>query len=261
MAIRIGCSGFLYEHWRHRFYEPGARGSELEAYARSFDTVELNVTFYRMPAAATFRSWATRVPDDFMFAVKASRYLTHVRRLREPRDPVDYLMERAGELGKHLGPILLQLPPDLPVRLDLLIETLDAFPPTARIAFEPRHPSWFVDEVRDALERRNVALCVADRRGPITPLWRTADWAYVRFHGGRAKPRSCYDEGDLEQWSERLHDSWGDRSGFAYFNNDFNGCALRDAARFARALVERGLVVSKIPVVPDDVVIAVAHRG
>ena len=99
MTIRVGCSGFLYEHWRGPFYSPSARGAELEAYATAFDTVELNVTFYRMPSAATFRSWATRVPEDFVFAVKASRYLTHVLRLRTPRDPVAYLVERAQELG------------------------------------------------------------------------------------------------------------------------------------------------------------------
>ena len=117
MAIRVGTSGFIYEHWRHRFYPPSARGSELEHYARTFDTVELNVTFYRMPPRSTFRSWAARVPDDFVFAVKASRYLTHVRRLKDPRPSVELLVDRASELGSHLGPILIQLPPDL--ELDL----------------------------------------------------------------------------------------------------------------------------------------------
>lgn len=105
LTIRIGTSGFLYEHWRGRFYPPSTRGSELEWYAARFDTVELNVTFYRMPSSATFRSWAARVPDGFLFAIKASRYLTHVMRLRDPRDPVAFLMERARELGPHLGPI------------------------------------------------------------------------------------------------------------------------------------------------------------
>ena len=113
MTIRVGTSGFIYEHWRRRFYPPSARGTELELYARTFDTVELNVTFYRIPPSATFRSWAARVPKGFTFAVKASRYLTHVRRLREPRSPVGPFVDRVNELGPHLGPILIQLPPDL----------------------------------------------------------------------------------------------------------------------------------------------------
>jgi uncharacterized protein YecE (DUF72 family) len=256
MAIRIGTSGFIYEHWRHRFYPPSARGSELERYARSFDTVELNVTFYRMPPAATFRSWAARVPAGFLFAVKASRYLTHVKRLKEPRPSVDLLVERATELGSHLGPILIQLPPDLEVDLAALEETLDAFPTGIRLAVEPRHDSWFVGDVRHALADRNVALCMADRRGPITPLWRTADWAYLRFHAGRAMPRSCYGAQALETWAERLEAGWGrDGAGFVYFNNDGNGCALRDASVYATALVERGVQLGRIPLVPDDVLV------
>ena len=256
MAIRIGTSGFIYEHWRQRFYPPSARGSELELYARTFDTVELNVTFYRMPPSSTFRSWAARVPDGFLFAAKASRYLTHVRRLQDPQQPVELLVERATELGAHLGPILIQLPPDLELDAGALEETLDAFPAGIRLAVEPRHASWFVDDIRRVLTERNVALCVADRRGPITPLWRTSDWAYLRFHAGRALPRSCYGSRELEAWAERLEASWGrDAAGFVYFNNDGNGCALRDASAYARALDDRGVAVASLPVVPDNVLL------
>jgi uncharacterized protein YecE (DUF72 family) len=255
MAIRIGTSGFIYEHWRHRFYPASARGSELEWYARTFDTVELNVTFYRLPPSSTFRSWAARVPVGFLFAVKASRYLTHLRRLKEPRPSVELLVERARALGSHLGPILIQLPPDLELDLAALEETLDAFPGGVRIAVEPRHASWFVDDVRRLLTKRNVALCLADRRGPITPLWRTADWSYLRFHAGRAMPRSCYGPGELESWAERV-EAWGrDATGFVYFNNDGNGCALRDAGTFASALDRRGVVMASLPVVPDRVLL------
>lgn len=255
MAIRIGTSGFIYEHWRHRFYPPSARGSELELYARSFDTVELNVTFYRMPAGATFRSWAGRVPDDFLFAVKASRFLTHIRRLSEPRASVDLMVERARELGAHLGPILVQLPPDLVADLPALEATLDAFPPDLRVAVEFRHPTWFTDRVRDLMAERNVALCWADRRGRIAPLWRTADWAYLRFHEGHGSPRSCYKPAELEAWAERLQAGWADMSdGFVYFNNDGHGCALRDAQVFGNELQRRGLDVHRLPEAPADVV-------
>jgi uncharacterized protein YecE (DUF72 family) len=177
-----------------------------------------------------------------------------VRRLKEPRRSVELLVERASELGSHLGPILIQLPPDLELDLAGLEETLDAFPAGIRIAVEPRHPSWFVEDVRDALTERNVALCVADRRGPITPLWRTADWTYLRFHAGRGTPRSCYRSEELEAWAERLV-AEGDphASGFVYFNKDGNGCALRDASVYARALAGRGVEVASMPDVPDDV--------
>jgi uncharacterized protein YecE (DUF72 family) len=256
MTFRIGTSGFIYDHWRDRFYPSSARGSELELYARTFDTVELNVTFYRMPPSSTFRSWATRVPDDFVFAVKASRYLTHVRRLKQPRDSVALLVDRSRELGSHLGPILIQLPPDLELDLAALEETLDAFPRELRLAVEPRHASWFVEDLRGLLTARNVALCVADRNGPITPVWRTADWSYVRFHAGRGQPRSCYTAQELAAWAERLEAGWGRHApGYVFFNNDGHGCALRDASVYARALAERGIALSRLPIIGDDVLV------
>ena len=262
MAIRIGTSGFIYKHWRPRFYPPSARGSELERYAEVFDTVELNVTFYRMPPASTFRSWAARVPDGFLFAVKASRYLTHVKRLKDPRPSVDFLVERALELGTHLGPILIQLPPDLELDLPAIEQTLEAFPAHLRLALEPRHDSWFTDDVRRLLSDRNVALCVADRRGPIGPIWQTADWTYLRFHAGRAKPRSCYGPGELERWADRVEASFGrEGDGFVFFNNDGNGCALRDASAFARDLVERGVRLKSVPDVSDAVLVDQSTPG
>jgi uncharacterized protein YecE (DUF72 family) len=207
-----------------------------------------------MPSSATFRAWAARVPDGFVFAVKASRYLTHVRRLREPREPVSFLMERAGELGAHLGPILLQLPPDMPADVDRLAATLDAFPSSVRIAFEPRHTSWLTEDVRELLTQRGVALCLADRRGPLMPPWRTADWGYVRFHAGRARPASCYTEGALATWAVRTRDLYGPASSvYAYFNNDHSGCALRDAAVFGRQLTAEGVEVARVPDIDEGV--------
>jgi uncharacterized protein YecE (DUF72 family) len=213
------------------------------------------VTFYRMPSSATFRSWASRVPPGFTFAVKASRYLTHIRRLRDPREPVEYLMERASELGDRLGPVLLQLPPDLEVDVDGLAETLDAFPRSTRLAVEPRHRSWYTDDVRQVLADRGVALCLADRRRLLMPEWQTADWTYLRFHGGRAGPASCYGEQALTTWAERVERLWGhDPQGFAYFNNDHSGCALRDARSLADLLTARAVRIGRRPEVPDDVV-------
>jgi uncharacterized protein YecE (DUF72 family) len=267
MALLIGTSGFDYPHWRGRFYPASVRGGDrLAYYAAHFRAVELNVTFYRMPAESAFRRWAAAAPEGFVFAVKASRYLTHVRRLREPEPAVRYLMARAGLLGVHLGPILLQLPPDMPVELDRLAETLSAFEavareagvgagatggaevgagrarvvaaPALRVAVEVRHESWFRPEFEALLREHGAALCLADRRGPRTPIWRTADWTYVRFHEGRGDWPG-YGDSELEAWAGWLREVWGSElSGYAFFNNDARGCAIDDARRFARLVEE-----------------------
>ncbi len=246
---RIGTSGYQYGHWRDRFY-PWSLGPDrwLAYYAERFATVELNVTFYRLPGAKTFLAWRRAVPDGFVFAVKASRYLTHVRRLREPAGAVDLLLERASLLGDRLGPVLIQLPPDMPIELGRLDATLAAFPPAVRVAVEPRHRSWFVDETKALLEERGAALCLADRRGPSTPLWRTADWAYLRFHEGRASPRPCYGRDALSAWTTRVAALWGtDPDAYAYFNNDPSGCAPRDAARFGALARLARASTSRVP--------------
>ena len=215
-----------------------------------------------MPSSATFRAWASRVPPGFVFAVKASRYLTHIRRLREPKEPVAFLMERVTQLGSHLGPILLQLPPDMPADLDRLAATLDVFPRSVRIAFEPRHASWFTEDLRALLTERGVALCLADRRGPLMPPWRTADWAYLRFHAGRARPASCYGEQALATWAGTVRETWGmNPNAFVYFNNDHAGCALRDAAVFGRLLEREGVSVARRPDVARDVLEMPARAG
>jgi uncharacterized protein YecE (DUF72 family) len=249
VPLHIGTSGWQYRHWRGRFYARGLPTARwFDAYAEQFDTVELNVTFYRQPRPQVFDDWARRAPDGFLFAVKASRYLTHVRRLREPRDPVDYLLDGAHRLGSHLGPVLIQLPPDMRVEPDRLAETLESFPRTVRVAVEVRHDSWFTDEIREILGRREAALCWADRRGPLTPDWRTARWGYIRFHEGRARPSPCYGRQALSTWAGRVGTAFG-ASGdvFAYFNNDPQGCAVRDASIFAGLARRRGLEPGSVP--------------
>jgi uncharacterized protein YecE (DUF72 family) len=179
------------------------------------------------------------VPEGFLFAVKASRYLTHIRRLRDPREPVEFLMERAAELGDRLGPILLQLPPNMPVDLDRLEAAIEAFRGAAPLALEARHESWFTPDVRAVLERHDVAFTMADRFGPITPLWTTTDWTYLRLHEGRATPRPCYGRDALRSWVDRLHALPGGRQGYVFFNNDPRACAPRNAATFERILARR----------------------
>jgi uncharacterized protein YecE (DUF72 family) len=240
VALLVGTSGFDYKDWRGSFYPRFIKsGDRLAFYADHFDTVELNVTFYRMPAASAFRGWRDAVPEGFVFAVKASRYLTHIRRLVDPEQPVEFLMERAGELGDRLGPILLQLPPSLEIDLDRLERTLEAFGREVRVAVEPRHNSWFVPELCDVLRRHEAAFVLADRRGPITPLWSTSGWTYLRMHQGSATPRPCYGERALRSWAERLAELPGGagQNGYVYFNNDHRACAVKNAAEFEELLL------------------------
>lgn len=249
MAIWIGTSGWQYDHWRDRFYPAGLPVSRwLEHYAASFDTVELNVTFYRQPRPVVFDAWAARVPDGFRFAVKASRYLTHVRRLRRPRESVEYLLEGATRLGPRLGPILLQLPPTLQAEPDALADVLSTFPPHLRLAVEPRHRSWFSDEVAAVLATHEAALCWADRRRPLGSTRRTADWGYLRLHEGRALPRPCYGRRALEGWLRRIAATWSAAADvYVYFNNDPRGCAVRDAGVFGALAARQGLPSTTTP--------------
>jgi uncharacterized protein YecE (DUF72 family) len=252
MTLWIGTSGWQYRHWRGKLYERGLPTERwFDRYADAFDTVELNVTFYRQPRPAVFEAWARRATDGFIFAVKASRFLTHIKRLREPEDSVDFLLEGASRLGVHLGPILLQLPPDMQAVPERLEATLAAFPPHMRVAFEPRHRSWFTPEVREILVRHRAALCWADRRGPRTPVepdWATTSWGYVRFHTGLASPRGCYGERSLATWLGRVRAAWRDRDDvFLYWNNDFRGCAPHDAALFAAMARDVGAAVARAP--------------
>ena len=248
MAFLVGTSGFDYAHWRGPFYPRQLPPAErLAFYAERFPCVELNVTFYRMPKVEAFRKWASEVPDGFVFAVKASRYLTHVKRLLEPEDAVARLIEAAENLGPHLGPYLLQLPPSMEAEPERLAETLDAFA-KRRVAVEFRHSSWFTDEVMAVLRSHNAALCLVDRAGPKGPICLTADWTYVRFHQGRSFPGPCYRDQSLLDWRDRLAELAKARAqssespsglgldGYAFFNNDFRACAVKDAATFARML-------------------------
>lgn len=249
MTVLIGTSGWHYQHWKGGFYPQGlpARGW-LEYYAARFQTVELNNAFYRLPSREAFESWSGQLPEGFVVAVKASRYLTHIRRLREPRDPVRLLVERSTGLGDKLGPYLLQLPPNLRADLESLEATLAAFPSDARVAVEMRHRSWFTDECRKVLERRGAALCLADGGSVVPPLWRTVDWTYVRFHGGKASPESCYGETALQSWAKKLASAWDPEDQlFAYFNNDAHGCAPRDARTLARLTKRVGLEPGRVP--------------
>lgn len=247
----IGTSGWQYADWRDRLYAGVPQKRWLERYWQTFCTVELNASFHRLPKRETFEQWRHRTPEDAVFTVKVSRYLTHVKRLRQPEEPVARFVGVASALGDRLGPVLVQLPPDMQADPAALDATLALFPAGWRIAVEPRHHSWWTDEVRTVLTARGAALVWADRHDkPVTPLWRTADWGYLRLHEGNAT-WPAYRPGSLTRWVTRLGDEYGPTSDvFVYFNNDPTGAAVRDAAVFADRAHRRGLPHSRVEIPP-----------
>lgn len=230
---RIGCSGWQYRGWRGDFYPadlPLARW--FSHYASKFDTVELNNSFYRLPEREMFVRWRRAAPAGFLFAVKASRYLTHMKKLKEPADALDRLFHSARGLGTRLGPMLYQLPPHWSRNTERLDEFLRQLPRGVRHAVEFRDPTWYTEQVYELLERRKVALCLHDMEGSASGRLDVGPFVYVRFHGSGAKYGGAYRDATLEDWADWLAERAADgKPVFAYFNNDVGGHAPRDAMR------------------------------
>ncbi len=233
--IRIGCSGWNYQHWRHGvFYPPRCAARDwLRFYARHFDTVEVNMTFYRLPRAPVVARWVAESPRDFLFAVKVSRYITHIKRLQEVAPNLALLLDRIAPLlaSPKLGPLLWQLPPTMARDDERLARALDEFPTGLRHCVEFRHASWFAPDVSALLAERNVALVIGDR--PQVHSFQTheltADFTFVRFHGGTHGGNGNYSHGELDEWAARLR-GWAEAvEVFAYFNNDWEGYAIENA--------------------------------
>jgi uncharacterized protein YecE (DUF72 family) len=240
-SVRIGTSGWEYRHWAGRFYPAELpRDRWLEHYAAEFDTVELNNPFYRLPEAEQFATWASRVPPSFRYAVKASRYLTHVRRLREPAEPLERLWSRARRMDERLGPVLYQLPPRWRPNHERLAAFLAAIPAGDQ-AIEFRDRRWYGARTAGMLREAGVALCLHDMPGSATRPEPAGPFAYVRFHGSAGRYMGSYSSQRLAAWADRLA-AWaaGGMAVWAYFNNDVDGHAVRDAARL-RTFVDRRL--------------------
>lgn len=237
--IRIGTSGWQYAHWKGRYYPAKLPQREwLPYFAERFPTVEINNSFYMLPKPSSFERWREAVPDGFVYAVKANRYITHLKRLTEPDEPVARFMERARLLGPKLGPILYQLPPNFHADLPRLEAFLDVIPADVSAAFEFRHDSWDTDATRELLDARGCAWVLADRPG-----WRihphvTGGWSFVRFHQGR-RAHPGYPRSKLRRWADAVA-GMPARDVWVYFNNDTLGAALRDAATLTELLGERG---------------------
>jgi uncharacterized protein YecE (DUF72 family) len=230
--IYIGTSGWLYDHWRGIFYpEEVSKTRWFDYYAEHFDTVELNVSFYRLPKKETFIGWWEKSPKNFLFAVKASRFITHVKRLKDCREPWKLFISHAKGLKEKLGPVLFQLPPNLKVNLDRLESFLKIISKyKVRKAFEFRDESWFCDEVYSLLSKYKTALVLAD--SPRYPLVEkvTADFVYIRFHGGKILYGSNYSKKELKKWANKIK-KWSKKGldVYAYFNNDAHGYAVDNA--------------------------------
>jgi uncharacterized protein YecE (DUF72 family) len=238
-VIRIGCSGWNYRSWRDEFYPKGLPASRwLEYYASVFDTVEINTTFYRLARRESVERWARQTPEGFCFAVKSSRYLTHMKRLTDLDRGVQRLYEPLEPLAEagRFGPMLWQLPPNFQRDDARLARALGALPP-GRHTFEFRHPSWFCDDVYELLRWHGVALAIGDRRGLEFQTHEiTADFTFVRFHYGWRGRRGNYSQSELREWARRLAE-WGERVDvYAYFNNDWEVFAPRNARALRRML-------------------------
>ena len=237
--VRIGCSGWNYRDWRERVYPKGlGTGRWLEHYATLFDTVEVNSTFYRLASRDAVARWVEQTPRDFVFAAKASRYLTHMKRLTDLEQGVDRFYERIEPLTESgkLGPVVWQLPESFhrdDERLAAALRTL----PRGRHCFEFRHPSWFAEEVYALLRRHDVALVIGDHpQRAFQSYEHTATWTFVRFHHGRRGRRGNYSDTELDEWAERIAAWRRSVEVLAYFNNDWEGFAVRNGAALRERL-------------------------
>ena len=237
--IRIGCSGWNYRDWRGRVYPAGLPARRwLEHYATLLDTVEVNSTFYRLARPAAVARWLEQTPPGFTFSVKASRYLTHMKRLADLEPGVRRFYDAIAPLAASpkLGPVLWQLPERMRADPDRLAAALDGLPP-GRHCFEFRHPSWFCAEVFGLLHTFGAALVIGDdprRPLPFSPL--TADWTLIRLHYGSRGRRGNYSERELRGWATRIEELRAEAEVLAYFNNDWEGFAVRNGLRLARLL-------------------------
>jgi uncharacterized protein YecE (DUF72 family) len=237
--VRIGCSGWNYPHWRESIYPKGLPARRwLAYYADLFDTVEVNNTFYRLPRRESVAAWVEESPADFLFAVKASRFLTHMKRLTDRGQGVRRFYERIDPLvrSSKMGPVLWQLPESFRRDQERLASALARLP-AGRHCFEFRHPTWFCDETYALLGEHGVALVIGDHpERPFQTHEFTVDWTFIRFHYGSRGRGGNYSERELEGWSERI-EGWRARADvYAYFNNDWMGYAVKNGLRL-RALL------------------------
>lgn len=240
--IRIGTSGYHYKHWVGPFYPPKTSAAKmLEFYIHDFDTLELNNSFYRLPTIDAFECWRDSSPANFIFAVKASRFITHNKKLKDPENALNNILPRAEHLGKKLGPFLFQLPPKWKVNAQRLEELLEILPREHRYAFEFRELSWITPEIHRIVQRYNAAFCIYELAGYHTPLEITADFTYIRLHGpASGKYQGSYSNARLRQWARWIEQQAKNlRAIYVYFDNDQSGYAARNALTLKQMVLGR----------------------
>ncbi|HKB78250.1 MAG TPA: DUF72 domain-containing protein [Thermoanaerobaculia bacterium] len=235
--IHVGTSGWHYKHWIGRYYPDDIRPARmLDSYARDFDTVEINNTFYHLPDESAFDAWRDSVPARFVFAIKGSRFLTHRIKLKDPERGLSNFLPRIERLGRKLGPVLWQLPPRWNANPERLAGFLELLPRGIRSAFEFRNESWMTQEILAILRRFNAAFCIYELAGYRSPLEITADWTYVRLHGPTpVKYQGSYSEAQLQEWAARIG-RWRRRleAVYVYFDNDDSAYAVKNALALKR---------------------------
>jgi uncharacterized protein YecE (DUF72 family) len=238
--IHIGCSGWVYRHWKGGFYPADLPQKRwFGHYSDAFDTVEINASFYRLPLASTFDGWREKAPAGFRYAVKANRFLTHMKKLVDCEEPLAEFIALSRRLGHALGPILYQLPPSLHKDLERLERFLARLPGDIEHVVEFRHASWYDEGVLALLDEYGVGFVTHDLVGLVSPYWASGRTAYVRFHGTGGKYRGRYSDAQMAQWARWLaQQRAGGRSAWAFFNNDIGGDAIEDARTLRRMLIE-----------------------
>jgi uncharacterized protein YecE (DUF72 family) len=232
--IRIGTSGWHYKHWLGTFYPEGTKpAGQLPYYLKFFNTVELNNSFYHLPPKNTFANWKAAVPDDFLFVVKASRFITHMKKLKDPAESLVNFMENVQGLDEKLGPILFQLPPGWKINTERLQEFLEKLPAGFRYVFEFRNETWYDEAIYSLLQQHNCAFCIYELAGHMSPLKVTADFVYLRLHGpGENKYQGSYSNETLNEWASQCKE-WAQegKDVFVYFDNDEKGYAAFNAQK------------------------------
>ena len=230
--IYVGTSGWSYKHWRGTFYPAEIKVKDhFSYYLRNFNTVEINNTFYRLPSDETFLNWEKIVPDDFVYVIKASRYITHMKKLRDPDICIPPFMDSIKLLGNKLGPVLFQLPPYMKSNLKILETFLIALPKEYRYVFEFRNEDWYKEETYELLKKYNCAFCIYELAGHMSPIEITADFVYLRLHGPGNKYQGSYSDEALKDWAEQCIKWSATKDVFVYFDNDEEGYAAFNALK------------------------------
>ena len=239
--VYIGTSGWHYKHWLGTFYPEKTPASKMLAfYINKFDTVELNNSFYHLPSKLSMNAWHDNTPENFVFAVKGSRFLTHMKKLKDARQGLERFLDAAEELKEKLGPILFQLPPNWELNIERLDEFLSILPTYHRYTFEFRNPTWETEEVHNLLAARDASYCIYDLAGYQSPLQITTDFSYIRLHGPGGKYQGTYTDAALSTWADRVVE-WSHtlKSVYVYFDNDQAGFAAQDALRLKQLVSTR----------------------